>query len=188
MTNLASRSASSLAPSLADSRRGGAGRGGGDGGADGALIVGDSVRGSLRHLVLDRLGGSMRCWCSIGFFAQELATELAAQPDVRAMKAKVAPAILFPAASVQSSEAEREATGGGRAGRGQREAFWEFEERDSGGRRRRARARSSSTRRWPRSWAPRSATRWSCGSARPTRFRPTARWAAGATARPAWRS
>src|SRR5262245_17318386 len=94
----------------------------------GALIIGDSVRGSLRQLVLDRLGGIDEMLVLDRFFRQELATELALQPDIGAMKAKVASAILFPAASVQSSEAGGKRLASGVLVVGSDERFWEFED------------------------------------------------------------
>src|SRR3954469_6695591 len=68
----------------------------------GALIIGDSVRGSLRHLVLDRLGGIDQLLVVDRFFRQELASELRRNRK----EAQVVPAILFPAATVQSEGAE----------------------------------------------------------------------------------
>src|SRR5688572_11861117 len=44
----------------------------------GALLVGDSVRGSLRHLTLDRLGRIDQALLTNRFFREELAGELAA--------------------------------------------------------------------------------------------------------------
>src|SRR5437762_6519030 len=67
----------------------------------GALVIGDSVRGSLRHLVLDRLGKIDQLLALDRFFRQELATELG---QSRA-EARVVPAILFPAATVESEGA-----------------------------------------------------------------------------------
>jgi len=49
----------------------------------GALLVGDSVRGSLRHLVLDRLGRIDEVLRTQRFFREELAAELAASPTFR---------------------------------------------------------------------------------------------------------
>src|SRR5436305_11468166 len=63
----------------------------------GALIIGDSVRGSLRHLVLDRLGNIDRLLVLDRFFRQELAAELQRNRP----ESQVAGAILFPAATVQ---------------------------------------------------------------------------------------
>ena len=45
----------------------------------GALLVGDSVRGSLRDLVLSRLGRTGQVVSSSGFFREALAADLAAQ-------------------------------------------------------------------------------------------------------------
>src|SRR5438445_10775302 len=47
----------------------------------GALLVGDSVRGSLRDLVLQRLGRTDRAVLSSGFFREALAGDL--QEDAR---------------------------------------------------------------------------------------------------------
>src|SRR6478752_2796027 len=68
----------------------------------GALIIGDSVRGSLRHLVLDRLGKIDELLVLDRFFRQELAAELADSPDGAVWGTLAVPANLFPAASVQS--------------------------------------------------------------------------------------
>ena len=46
----------------------------------GALLVGDSVRGSLRGLVLQRLGRTDRVVVSSGFFREALADAVAAEP------------------------------------------------------------------------------------------------------------
>src|SRR5438477_12004537 len=64
----------------------------------GALVIGDSVRGSLRHLVLDRLEKIDQLLVLDRFFRQELATELARSRN----EAHVVPSVLFPAATVQS--------------------------------------------------------------------------------------
>ena len=45
----------------------------------GALLVGDSVRGSLRDLVLNRLGRTDQVVVSSGFFREALAAEIAAE-------------------------------------------------------------------------------------------------------------
>src|SRR3954464_12411252 len=67
----------------------------------GALIIGDSVRGSLRHLVFDRLGKIDDLLVLDRFFRQELANELAGAQQ----RVTVVPAILFPAATIQSEAA-----------------------------------------------------------------------------------
>ena len=51
----------------------------------GALLVGDSVRGSLRDLVLQRLGRTDQVVVSAGFVREQLAEELRAHPNFRAL-------------------------------------------------------------------------------------------------------
>lgn len=65
----------------------------------GALVVGDSVRGSLRDLALDRLGGIDYALASDRFFSEQIA---AAFDDV-----DVAPAILLSGAAVHGSSSRR---------------------------------------------------------------------------------
>ena len=93
----------------------------------GALLVGDSVRGSLRDLVLDRLGRTDYVMAGAGFFREQLADELRiGAPAVRA----AAPLIILPAvASDQNS---------GRRARqvrvyGVDDRFWRFHERRTDG-------------------------------------------------------
>lgn len=61
----------------------------------GALVVGDSVRGSLRHLALDRLGRIDEALVADQFFRAELVGELAAEPDFLARYEPPVPAILL---------------------------------------------------------------------------------------------
>src|SRR5437868_5188916 len=68
----------------------------------GALLVGDSVRGSLRHLTLDRLGRIDALLVVERFFRQELASNLSSQLKENSGR-PVSPAILFAAATVQTS-------------------------------------------------------------------------------------
>src|SRR5437867_11767592 len=68
----------------------------------GALVIGDSVRGSLRYLVLDRLGGIDQILVADRFFRQQLAADLAAEPEFKRHYSSATPTILFPAATVQS--------------------------------------------------------------------------------------
>ena len=49
----------------------------------GALVVGDSVRGSLRQLAVERLGRIDAALVTPHFFRQELATEVAADPNFK---------------------------------------------------------------------------------------------------------
>jgi putative ABC transport system permease protein len=67
----------------------------------GALLVGDSVRGSLRALALDRLGKIDELLIVDRFFRSELASELAAERSFREHFAAAVPAILFPSGSVE---------------------------------------------------------------------------------------
>src|SRR5690349_13678825 len=60
----------------------------------GALLVGDSVRGSLRDLVLQRLGRTDQAVISTGFFREQLASDLQAQPAFASALEAVAPLII----------------------------------------------------------------------------------------------
>src|SRR5712691_5766168 len=60
----------------------------------GALLVGDSVRGSLRDLVLGRLGRTDLIVLSTGFFRDALADELGADEAFPRSFASVAPMIV----------------------------------------------------------------------------------------------
>lgn len=69
----------------------------------GALLVGDSVRGSLKTLALDRLGRIDELLVADRFFREELATELAARDAFQKEWAQASPAVLFPTALVETS-------------------------------------------------------------------------------------
>src|SRR5262245_51758128 len=89
----------------------------------GALLVGDSVRGSLRDLVVQRLGRTDLTLTSSGFFREQLADDLNAHEAFPADFAATAPMIAVPGVvTVQES--------GRRAGRvsvyGVDERFWRF--------------------------------------------------------------
>src|SRR5262245_12928552 len=64
----------------------------------GALLVGDSVRGSLRDLVTQRLGRADRVVLSTGFFREALAADLAADSEFKASFANACPLIVMPGA------------------------------------------------------------------------------------------
>jgi len=89
----------------------------------GALLVGDSVRGSLRDLVLDRLGKTDQVVVSTGFMREQLAQDLQASPNFAARFAGVAPVLMTQAFVSQQ-------VGGGRAGHvnvyGVDDRFWQF--------------------------------------------------------------
>ena len=67
----------------------------------GALLVGDSVRGSLRHLTLERLGKIDEVLVTDRFFRQSLADELRTDPQFQQYYAHAAGAILFPEATLE---------------------------------------------------------------------------------------
>lgn len=69
----------------------------------GAMLTGDSVRGSLRDLTLDRLGGIDLALVREGFFREELARDLAGR------KAAAAPAIVLRGTAVHGSSQARAA-------------------------------------------------------------------------------
>src|ERR1700722_2270942 len=61
----------------------------------GALLVGDSVRGSLRNLALDRLGWVDDALVVDRFFRAELADELVHSPSFPKSFEKVVPAVVL---------------------------------------------------------------------------------------------
>lgn len=89
----------------------------------GALLVGDSVRGSLRDLVLQRLGRTDHVLVSAGFFREELASDLRANQAFNSNFTGVAPLVV-----VQGFVTEQES--GRRAGQvrvyGVDDRFWRF--------------------------------------------------------------
>ena len=73
----------------------------------GALLVGDSVRGSLRDLTLDRLGEIDEVLVSDRYFRAGLAQEIGNDADVANLFQAVVPAILVPQATVEHRAADR---------------------------------------------------------------------------------
>lgn len=67
----------------------------------GALLVGDSVRGSLRTLTLERLGAIDELIIADRFFRHELADELKATPQFAANYQRAVPVVLFPDAAIE---------------------------------------------------------------------------------------
>ena len=94
----------------------------------GALLVGDSVRGSLRSLTLDRLGAIDHALVTDRYFREALAEELADGDRLYSSIDKVAPAVLI-RGSLQSADS------GARASRvnihGVDERFWSLFETDA---------------------------------------------------------
>lgn len=76
----------------------------------GALLVGDSVRGSLRHLVVDRLGRIDDVLVANHFFRAELAAELAAKAEFQRQFKTALPAVLLEA-TLETPGDVRRATG-----------------------------------------------------------------------------
>lgn len=73
----------------------------------GALLVGDSVRGSLRRLTLDRLGRIDEVLVTDRFFAEQMATELQTAPAFQRHYSAAVPAILFSRGIVEAQRGER---------------------------------------------------------------------------------
>src|SRR3954453_22050042 len=94
----------------------------------GALLIGDSVRGSLRHLVLDRLGKIDQLLVVDRFFRQEMATAIAEAENLKAAGGSALPAILFPDASVQTDAAKGKRFASGVLVVGSGADFWELED------------------------------------------------------------
>jgi ABC-type antimicrobial peptide transport system permease subunit len=76
----------------------------------GALVVGDSVRGSLRHLTLERLGNIDQALAGQRFFRRSLVEDLATQPEFTRSWKAAAPAI-FLNGSAQHAKTRARATG-----------------------------------------------------------------------------
>ena len=74
----------------------------------GALLVGDSMRGSLRHLTLDRLGNIDELLVVDRFFRAELAEELQQSPQWKESGyASAVPAIILASSSLERQEGGR---------------------------------------------------------------------------------
>ena len=73
----------------------------------GALLVGDSVRGSLRDLTLDRLGSIDHVMLSGRFFRETLAADLAASQATDERYGRVVPAMLLSGTAVNASTQAR---------------------------------------------------------------------------------
>ena len=96
----------------------------------GALLVGSSVRASLRDLALERLGAIDQVITSAGFVRESLADELAAADGMRAAFGGAVPIIAIEG-FVTHQESARRATGIQVYGVDDR--FWQFHGRELGG-------------------------------------------------------
>ena len=94
----------------------------------GALLVGDSVRGSLRDLVLQRLGQADRTIVSSGFFREALADDIRGDPAFGSSFAGICPIVV-----VQDLVTDQ--ASGRRASRvqvyGVDDRFWRFQRQDN---------------------------------------------------------
>ena len=142
----------------------------------GALLVGDSVRGSLRDLTLQRLGRIDSALVTGHFFRTALAEEVHGEP-----------AILMPGTlEAGSGDDARRATQVSIVG--VRDEFWKFADHNKTAADRSSRSRRETWRspsRLPASWALRPARRFSCGFQPPRRFLPIVRSAKRTTRRAA---
>ncbi len=93
----------------------------------GALIVGDSMRQSLRELTLERLGKIDEMLVSDGFFRAELANEIKETSTFQANYQSVEPAILFPGGTVEFQTDQSTRRAGQVTVLGITNAFWSFD-------------------------------------------------------------
>jgi len=73
----------------------------------GALLVGDSVRGSLRDLLLGRLGRTDHVIASTSLFREQLAQDLVAQPEFKAAFSGVTPLVIVQGTVTAQNEGRR---------------------------------------------------------------------------------
>ena len=73
----------------------------------GALLVGDSVRGSLRDLLLGRLGRTDQVVVATSLFREQLAQDLATQPEFRAGFSGVTPLLIVQGTVTAQNEGRR---------------------------------------------------------------------------------
>jgi ABC-type antimicrobial peptide transport system permease subunit len=95
----------------------------------GALLVGDSVRASLRELVLQRLGRAAYVVSASNFFREDLVAELSANPQFAgASFAGACPLVVFEGVVIDEASGRR---GGGVQVYGVDERFWQFQGMDA---------------------------------------------------------
>ena len=73
----------------------------------GALVVGDSLRGSLARLTLERLGGVDLALAGERLFGEGVAARLAAEPGFEERFGAVAPALVLPGSAVHAGTRAR---------------------------------------------------------------------------------
>jgi putative ABC transport system permease protein len=92
----------------------------------GALVVGDSVKASLRELTLSGLGRIDQALATDRFFRVELARELAAQPDFQQHFVAATPLVMFPRATLETGGDDDFQIAGGVTVIGCGEEFWKL--------------------------------------------------------------
>ena len=93
----------------------------------GALIVGDSMRGSLRDLTLDRLGQVDVMIFSEGFFREQLGEDLKETEAFQSHFGQATPIIFFPNGTAETKTSSGVKNLGQVNLLGIRDGFWEFE-------------------------------------------------------------
>ena len=98
----------------------------------GALLIGDSMRGSLKDLTLGRLGQIDELLITQHFFREQLVAELQTEPNFRQHYRTATGAILFPQGTLQSTESENQVdaispVAGNVLVLGVREEFWRLD-------------------------------------------------------------
>ena len=94
----------------------------------GALIVGESMRSSLRELTLQRLGKIDEMLVSDGFFRTALADEISQLKTFQQHYDQIEPAILFPGGTVANEQTETVRYAGQVSVLGITDQFWQFEQ------------------------------------------------------------
>lgn len=98
----------------------------------GALLIGDSMRGSLKDLTLGRLGQVDELLITQHFFREQLVAELQSEPSFKEHYRTATGAILFPQGTLQATEAENQAdatspVAGNVLVMGVRQEFWRLD-------------------------------------------------------------
>lgn len=93
----------------------------------GALLVGDSVRGSLRGLTLDRLGKIDALLVTDRFFRREMATELSQREEFARRYSAAVPALLFPHGTFEHRQGDQLSRASRVLVLGCDAAFWELD-------------------------------------------------------------
>ena len=93
----------------------------------GALIVGDSMRHSLRQLTLERLGKIDEILVSDGFFRQALAEDVKQTDAFQSNYDDVTAAIMFPGGTVEYQQSNSARRAGQVTVLGIEDAFWNFD-------------------------------------------------------------